>query len=85
MKDKFYVLFSLENDTLTSTYNAFFVNEHPGLNKRFLEWAPPLKSRKLNERPSTHSDNPSNGDQKTVIDSKWIEIIHHKKLIAKIW
>ena len=41
MKNKFYILFSLENDTLTSTYYAFFFNEHLGLNKRFLEWAPP--------------------------------------------
>ena len=47
----FYILLSLEKDTLTSTYFAFFFfDERPGL-------APLLKGRKLNERPGAHLDN----------------------------
>ena len=62
-----------------------FFNDHPDLNEPPLEWVPFLKGKKLNELPGAYSDNYGNGDQKTVIDSKWIEIIHHKKLTAKIW
>ena len=49
----FYILFSLENVMLSSTYFAFFLMGAP------LERAPLLKGRKLNEGPlnGAHSDN----------------------------